>query len=110
MTTFTVVGLSTEGFAIVAADTFERVTHEYDRLLESSNDRDDDSTEPDAEAVEAERELVLRAEMVTDLPEVVLDEFELIIDTRLDGALGLVMGDQLDAVIARLQQLGHDVA
>lgn len=53
--------------------------------------------------------IALQAWMLDDLPDEVLDEFGLGYDSTLDGALGLVPSEQLDAVRSRLIELGFEI-
>ncbi len=53
--------------------------------------------------------IALQAWMLDDLPDDVLDEFGLVYDSTLDGALGLVPSEQLDAVTSRLIELGFEI-
>lgn len=53
--------------------------------------------------------LALQAAMLDDLPSEVIDEFDLYYESTLDGALGRVDGEELDAVCTRLVELGFEI-
>jgi len=55
------------------------------------------------------RSIALQAWMLDDLPDDVLDEFGLGYESTLDGALGLVPSERLDAVRSRLLDLGFEI-
>jgi hypothetical protein len=88
-----------------------------DEIIGSYGDAEDwpeDSEEFDSPIVvpddpESDVDLRVRAAMLEELPEDLVDGFDLVVDTTLDGDLGFVDPDQLDAVVAALEAAGHTV-